>query len=147
MNLFLKRQKYENICNYNFLSDNAATKITQDFAFSAPYSSCSQNMHYMQFHNSGNYYYKCNKIENFKILFITSFTLKIDTNNIKPYLFYLILGEKDLIGKYKYKDRKLKYTSFTLIIKNLFSLINFERIFQLFLKLCKYTKIAYLKTY
>ncbi len=53
MHLFLKRPKYLNICNYNFLSDSAASKITTDFAFSAPYSSCSQNMHYMQLHNSG----------------------------------------------------------------------------------------------
>ena len=52
VHLFLKRPKYANICYYNFLSDSAASKITPAFTFSAKYSSCSQNMHYMQFHNS-----------------------------------------------------------------------------------------------
>ena len=58
MHLFLKRPKYANICKYNFLSDSAAFKITTDFAFLAPHSSCSQNMHYMQFHNSEYDYYR-----------------------------------------------------------------------------------------
>ena len=35
MHLFSKRAKYANICNYNFLSDSAATKKTPDLAFSA----------------------------------------------------------------------------------------------------------------
>ena len=43
--------KYE-IWNYNFLSDSASCKITPDFAFSAPYSLCSQNTHYILFHYS-----------------------------------------------------------------------------------------------
>ena len=52
MHLFLKRPKYANICNYNFLSDSAVSKITPDFTFLAASSSCSQNRHYKQFHNS-----------------------------------------------------------------------------------------------
>ena len=54
MHLFSKRPKYANICNYNFLSESAASKISSDFAFSIPYSQCSQNMHLCKSHNSDN---------------------------------------------------------------------------------------------